>query len=173
MCEEWPSTYQMLSSSSPEGLREDFLSLGTIHDSWLWHPSLAECQEEDQALGRCTVNSKRGQPGSRWGTAGHRQRLGSRSLCSCSRGTLTLSTTDVAAAPPWWELKWVKSTLCPSTQKSRQKCKESGIVSETICILLWEPRSLIKAPTGLEIWLSFPDFIPWLDTQKGLQGWDV
>lgn len=178
MCEEWSSTYQMLLSSSPEGLRghtlpRDHSRLLALTHAWQ-HPPLAVipgvgtepwkgalCQLEEDAKG------------SRWGTAGHLQRLSSQSVRSCLRGTLTLLTEDVVASPQWWELKWVKSTLCPSKRKSRQTCKEHDTVSETVYILLWDPRSLIKAPTGLGISLSFPDFIPWLDTRKGLQGWDV
>lgn len=39
----------------------------------------------------------------------------------------------------------------PFKTKEQAERKEDGTISETISILLWEPRSLIKAPTGLGI----------------------
>lgn len=39
----------------------------------------------------------------------------------------------------------------PFKTKERAGCKEDGTVSEPVSTLLWEPRSLIKAPTGLGI----------------------
>ncbi|EDL16040.1 mCG147550 [Mus musculus] len=64
----------------------------------------------------------------------------------------------------------LRAALCPSKQKSRQKSEEESRVSETICVMLWKPGSLIKAPTGPGIRLSFPDFIPWLDTEERAAG---
>lgn len=39
----------------------------------------------------------------------------------------------------------------PFKTKEQTERKEDGTVSETISILLWEPRRLIEAPTGLGI----------------------
>lgn len=146
--------------------------LGLTH-AWQ-HPALAvmpgvETEPGEGAVCQLEQGAKRRQTRPRR----RLQRLGSQAVRPCSRGALTLPTTDVVVSAQRWELGWVASTLCPSKQKSRQKCKEDGAVSETICLLLREPRSWIKAPIGLGIWLASPDFTPWLDTQKRLQGWDV
>lgn len=39
----------------------------------------------------------------------------------------------------------------PFKTKAQAESKEDGTVSETVSTLLWEPRSLIEAPTGLGI----------------------
>lgn len=59
-------------------------------------------------------------------------------------GSADLPTTDVVASAQGENRNELRAALCPSKQKS----EEDSTVSETICVPLWKPGSLIKAPTG-------------------------
>lgn len=141
----------------------------------LHNPRNPEARSPDWVLGRSPLPTR---GGSKWGADEAQQGTSknpSPNLCPLAAGECGPCPQQMQALPPQRrEPKWAESTLCPSKQKSRQKSEEVGTDSETRGNPLWEPGNLIKAPTGPEIWLSFPDFFPWLDTRKraaGLRCW--
>lgn len=130
-------------------------------------PFSHNARSRDRASGRCSLPTRRGCRQEADEAQQDTCKGQAPGQCALARGEHWPCRLQMWQFSQWWEPKWVKSALCPSKQKGRQEWKENGPVSETIWILLWEPRSLIKAPTGLGIWLSFPDFILGWIPEKG------